>query len=128
MKQKKNEGTSYNINCIDCGETIDALQLIPQGIICKERVAQLGQNNPEGFRLLAELKDQEMNASDQEAISDERRRNYIHVKRANVVDDAIEASKNDDFLSKLSLPLVVRFTDKAGVDCGALRIANCYGP
>lgn len=62
-----------------------------------------------------------MNATEQEATDDENRRNSVRVKRASLMDDAIGLSQNEDFLAKLSLPLMVTFIDEPCVDCGALR-------
>ncbi len=89
--------------------------------ICKDRLNELGLLNPEGLRLLSELSHQQMNATEEDAMGDENRRNSVRVKRASLMDDAIGLSQNEDFLAKLSYPLMVTFIDEPGVDCGALR-------
>ena len=89
--------------------------------ICKDRLYQEGLQNPEGLGLLLQLSHQQMNATEQEATDDENRRNSVRVKRASLMDDAIGLSQNEDFLAKLSLPLMVTFIDEPCVDCGALR-------
>ncbi|EFX64601.1 hypothetical protein DAPPUDRAFT_118023 [Daphnia pulex] len=93
---------SYNVECLECGTTVDALELAAHHSICNDRLNELGLLNPEGLRLLSELSHQQMNATEEDAMGDENRR-------------------NSDFLAKLSYPLMVTFIDEPGVDCGALR-------
>jgi hypothetical protein len=115
------EDGSFPLVCIDCGQTIDALQLSVHKGVCKEATALLGSENPDGLRLLAALKEEQMNATDEMANDDPALRNAIEVNRNNLVDDAVALSQNEDFLSKLSYPLGVKFVDEPGVDCGAVR-------
>jgi hypothetical protein len=75
--------------CLECGTTVDALELAAHHSLFKDRLCELGLLNPEGLRLLSELSHQQMNATEEDAMGDKNRRNSVRVKRAFLMDDAI---------------------------------------
>jgi hypothetical protein len=111
---------AHDVTCIDCGETIDALQLTVHKEQCKDGSQHFGPLNFEGWNMLAALKQDQMNATVVLAREDERLRNFIEVNRVRILDDAIELIVNEEFMSKLSYPFTVKFVGEPGVDCGAV--------